>query len=105
MNASNYVKILLRSSAILNIENDDINCLLWLILAHVHPSINSHSNRYSNYSDYISELNIDGFDFSKWLKCSGVHKFEKKNNLSIKVFELSFHQNQTKWNQKFHLLE
>ena len=37
LNGSNYVKIPLRSSAILNIENDDKYCFLWSILAHLHP--------------------------------------------------------------------
>ena len=34
MNGSNYVKIPLRSNAILNIENNDKYCFLWSILAY-----------------------------------------------------------------------
>ena len=37
MNGLTYVKIPLRSSAILNIENKDKNCFLWSILACLHP--------------------------------------------------------------------
>ena len=42
MNGRSYVKIPLRSSAVLNIENDDKYCFLWSILAKLHPCNNSH---------------------------------------------------------------
>ena len=45
MNGSNYVKIPLRSNAILNIENNDKYCFLWSILAYLHPCKNNHPNR------------------------------------------------------------
>ena len=37
LNGSNYVKIPLRSNAILNIENNDKYCFIWSILASLHP--------------------------------------------------------------------
>ena len=49
MNGSNYVKIPLRSNAILNVENKDKYCFLWSILAYLHPCNNNHPNRVSNY--------------------------------------------------------
>ena len=48
LNGSNYVKILLRSNAILNIENNDKHCFIWSILASLHPCNNNHPNRVSN---------------------------------------------------------
>ena len=48
MNRSNYVKIPLRSNAILNIENNDKFCFLWSILASLYPCNNIHPNRVSN---------------------------------------------------------
>ena len=45
LNGSNYVKIPLRSNAILNIENNDKYCFLWSILAYLHPCNNNHPNR------------------------------------------------------------
>ena len=72
-----HVKIPLRSSAILNIENDDKYCFLWSILAYLHPCNNNHPNRVSSYRQYLNELNIEGFDFTNGFKCSDVHKFEK----------------------------
>ena len=47
MNGSNYVKIPLRSNAILNIENDDKYCFIWSILASLHPCNLNHPNRVS----------------------------------------------------------
>ena len=50
-------------------------------------------------------MNIQGFDFSNEFKCSDVHKFEKPNNLSIKIFELSFYQDRNNWKHKLISLE
>ena len=100
MNGSNYIKIPLRSNAILNIENNDKNCFFWSILASLYPCNNSHPNRVSNYKQYFNELNIQGFDFSKGLRCSDVHKFTELNNLSVNIFELNFYQDQNQWKHK-----
>ena len=67
LNGSNYNKILLRSKAILNFENNDKYCSLWSILAILHPCNNIHSKRVSNYKQYFNELNTDGFDFTNGL--------------------------------------
>ena len=37
LNGSNYVKFPLRSSALVNIKNDDKYCFVWSILASLHP--------------------------------------------------------------------
>ena len=100
LNGSNYVKIPLRSNAILNIENKDKYCFIWSILASLYPSNNNHSNRVSNYKQYFIELNIQGFDFSYGFKCSDVHRFNELNTFSINKFELVFYQDQNKWRHK-----
>ena len=87
MNGSNYVKITLRSKAILNIENIYKYCFLWSLLAYLHPSNNNHPNRVSKYKQYFNELNIQDFDFTNGFKCSDVHKFNELNNLSVNIFE------------------
>ena len=46
MNSRSHVKIPLRSSAVLNIENDDKCCFLCSILAKLHPCNNSHPNSF-----------------------------------------------------------
>ena len=100
LNGSNYVKIPLRSNAILNVENNDKYCFLWSVLAYLHPCTNNHPNRVSNYRQYFNELNIQGFDFSKGFKCSDVHIFNELNNLSANIFELNFYQDQSQWRHK-----
>ena len=100
LNGSNYIKLPLRSKAILNIEDNDKYCFLWSILASFHPCNNNHPNRVSNYKQYFNELNINGFDFSYGFKCSDVHRFNELNNLSINVFKISFYQDKIKWRYK-----
>ena len=90
LNGSSYVKTPLRSSAILNIENDDKYCFLWSILAHLHPCEDSHPNRVSIYREYFGELKTDGLEFP--FKTSDVTKLESMKNLAIIIFELQFYQ-------------
>ena len=49
LNGSSYVQIPLRSSANLNIENNNKYCFLWSLLAYLHPCKICHSNRFSKY--------------------------------------------------------
>ena len=48
LNGTSYVKIPLRSSAILTIQNNDKYCFIWSVLASLHPCENDHPNRVSN---------------------------------------------------------
>ena len=89
-----YVKIPLKSNAVLKIENIDKYCFLWSSLSYLNPCEKDHPNRASNYRQYLIELNIQEFDFFNGFKCSDVRKFEKLNNLSNNLFELNFHQDQ-----------
>ena len=100
MNGSNYIKVPLRSNAILNIENNDKYCFLWSILAYLHPCTNNHPNRVSNYRQYLNELDIQDLDFTNGFKCRDVHKFNELNNLSVNIFELNFYQDQNQWKHK-----
>ena len=93
---SSYVKVPLRSSAILNIKNDDKYCFLWSILAKLHPCENSHPDRVTNYKPYFNELNIEGLVFSIGFRCSDMYRYEKLNNLSINIYQLGFDQNKHK---------
>ena len=99
LNGSSYVKILLRSNALIKTKNNDKYCFIWSILANFHPCDNDRPNRVSNYKQYFDELKIEGFDFTNGFKCSDVQKFEKLNNLSINIFELNFYQDTIKWKQ------
>ena len=83
------MKIPLRSSAILSIENDENYCFIWPILVSLHPCENSHPKTVSKYTQYFDESNIRSCDFENGFNCSDVYKFEKLDNLSIDIFELS----------------
>ena len=97
LNGSSYVKVPLRTSAILNVQNNDKYCFLWSILASLHPCENDHPSRVNNYVQYFNELNFQNFDFTNGFKCSDVHRFNELNNLSVNIYELSFYQNGDKW--------
>ena len=105
LNGSNYVKLPLRSNAILNIQNDDKYCFIWSILAYMFAVLNN-SHRVANYKKYFNKLNIEGFDFENGFKCNDVKQFEKLNNLAINIFELYFYQDDNKiWKHKLITLE
>ena len=102
LNGTYYLKIQLRSNAILNIQNNDKYCFIWSILASLHHCENDHPNRVNNYVQYFNELNFQNFDFTNGFKCSDVHKFTESNNLSVNIYELNFYQDGDKW--KYNLL-
>ena len=90
LNGTSYVKIPLRSNAILNIQNNDKYCFIWSILAILHPCENTHPSRVNNYLQYFNELNFQSFDFTNSFKCSDVHRFNELNNLSVNIYEHVF---------------
>ena len=87
LDGSYYVKIPLRSNAILNIENNHKYCFIWSISASLHPCKNTHPSRVNNYLQYFNELNLQSFGFTNGFKCSDVHKFNELNNLSVNIYE------------------
>ena len=97
LNGTSYVKIPLRSSAILNIQNNDKYCFIWSVLASLHPCENTHPSRVNNYLQYFNELNFQSFEFTNGFKCSDVHRFKELNNLSENIYELNFYQDGDKW--------
>ena len=97
LNGTSYVKIPLRSNAILNVQNNDKYCFIWSILSSLHPCENTHPSRVNIYLQYFNELNFQSFDFTNGFKCSDVHRFNELNNLSVNIYELNFYQNSDKW--------
>ena len=105
MNRSNDVKIPLRNSATLKIQNDDKYCFPWSILAHLHAIAESetgHATRVSNYRQQFDGLIIHDFDFTNGFKCSDGHNFiikdvseaaytmgDHEGNLQIKYDDIS----------------
>ena len=100
LNGSNYIKIPLRSNALIKIKNNDKYCFIRSILASLHPCENDHPHRVSNYIQYFHELSFQRFDFTNGFKFNDVHKFNDKNNLSVNIFELNFYQDENKWKHK-----
>ena len=76
LNGSSYVKIPLRSNAILNIQNNDKFCFIWSILASLHPCENDHPNRASKFKQYFNELNFQSFDFTNGFMCTDIHRLK-----------------------------
>ena len=97
LNSTSYVKIPLRSNAILNVQNNDKYCFVWSILASLYPCENTHPSRVNNYIQYFNELNFQSFDFTNGFKCSDVHRFNELNNLSVNIYELNFYLDGDKW--------
>ena len=95
MNDSNYLKLLLRSSAILTFENDKKHCFFQSILSSLHRCNKNIPNRVSIYRQYFIEINKQAFDFSDGFKYNYIHIFEKIKNLSINICETKFYQDQT----------
>ena len=89
----------------MKIENLDKKCLLWSLLAQLHPCEKDHPNGVQNYGQYFNELNIEGFNFTDGIKCSDFQKFEKLNSLSTNMFQLIIYQDQNKWKHKLISIE
>ena len=71
--------------AIVNVKNNDNECLKWALLSALHPiDHGSHPDRVSKYKQYENELNFAGVGFPVTLK--DIPKVEKQNNLAINVF-------------------
>ena len=89
MKCSSYIptrKELLRKQALLNIQNfDDNYCILYVILAHIHPlNREGHPSRHQKHIKFMSELNYEWSEFL--LKITDVPKLEMMNpDISINI--------------------
>ncbi|KAK3735533.1 hypothetical protein QZH41_005010 [Actinostola sp. cb2023] len=72
--------------AVLNVQNDDLKCFLWSVLAAKHPiDRRDQPHRVNHYKPYESELNMAGIDYP--VKIDQVKKFERQNpTTSVSVF-------------------
>ena len=91
LKGSSYIelpKYLQTKKAIINVKNQDNECLKWALLSALHPiDHSSHPDRVSKYKQYENELNFAGVGFPVTLK--DISKVEKQNNLAINVFGYS----------------
>ena len=51
-----------RSQAIINVQNEDQQCLKWALLSALHPTNRNSSKRVSQYARYANELDFSGED-------------------------------------------
>ncbi|KAK3711743.1 hypothetical protein QZH41_018479, partial [Actinostola sp. cb2023] len=72
--------------AVLNVQNEDLKCFLWSVLAAKHPiHWRDQPHRVNHYKPYESELNMAGIDFP--VKIDQVKRFERQNpTISVSVF-------------------
>jgi len=91
-----------KKKAIFNIHNSDSNCFQYSILAALHPINNKHSNRFSYYTKYISELDMTGIATPRlsvvhpeirvpepvnFWQCFGIRKERFNSRIHFKVFK------------------
>jgi len=69
--------------AIINVENLDNACFAWAVVSALYPR-DDHVNSYLNYPHYSHVLDVTDITFPMTL--NQIHKFERKNNLSINVY-------------------
>ena len=78
--------------AVLNIQNEDLKCFLWSILAAKHPvHWRDHPHRVNHYTRYEAELNMQGIEYP--VKDSQLKKFERQNE-DISVSVLGYEQDE-----------
>ena len=91
LKGSSYVDLptyLRKKKAIVNVKNNDQQCLKWALLSALHPvGHGSHPDRVTSYINNETELNFTGVDFPTPL--SQIPKVELQNNLEINVFGYS----------------
>ena len=89
LKGSSYIelpKYLQTKKAIVNVKNQDNECLKWALLSALHP-VGSNPHRVFNYKQYENELNFAGVGFPVTLK--DIPKVEKQNKVTINVFGYS----------------
>ena len=89
LKGSSYIdlpKYLKNKKAIVNVKNDDNECLKWALLSALHP-VKKNSDRVTSYINNETELNFTGVNFPTPL--SQIPKVELQNNLGINVFGYS----------------
>lgn len=77
---------LANKKAIVNVQNQDHTCFMWLILASLHPKQgqDNNPNRVSNNTSYQGELHF--MNIPSPVRVADDPKFEKKNDISVNVF-------------------
>ena len=89
LKGSSYIelpKYLKKKEAIINVRNQDNECLKWALLSARHP-VKKNAQRVTKYKDHENELDFTGIEFPTPL--NQIPNVEHQNNLSINVFGYS----------------
>ena len=70
-------------TSLLNVRNKDQKCLLWSLLAYLHPA-ETHSDRVTSYKQFESDLDMSGITYPVHL--NQIDKIESQNNLAISIY-------------------
>ncbi|XP_076301498.1 uncharacterized protein LOC143219367 [Lasioglossum baleicum] len=70
--------------AVVDVNNKDEACFFWAVVVGVYPA-KAHPSRSSSYPHYKTVLQTEGFQSPMLFK--DIRKFERKNDVSINVFE------------------
>ncbi|XP_061712768.1 uncharacterized protein LOC133521721 [Cydia pomonella] len=73
--------------AVINVQNNDHQCLKWALLSGIFPVVKN-ANRSTSYMQHQNKLKFDGIRFP--VKLSDIKKVEKLNDISINVFGLEY---------------
>ena len=85
--AGSYIKTpdsIENKKAVINVRNSDNKCIIWSILACLHPQ-DKHANRVSKYEKYEKDIKVEGIKFPITLK--DIDKLEKMNNIRINIVD------------------
>ena len=86
MGGSSYIELpkeIKNKKSVINIQNDDHQCIVWCILARKHPQPNN-CHRLNHYKQFIDELNLDVISFPTPLK--DIKKTEDQNTIAINIY-------------------
>ena len=89
LKGSSYIelpKYLKNKKAIVNVKNQDDECLKWALLSSLYPT-HDNPQRVTKYKDHEKELNFADIEFPVTLK--DIPKVEKQNSSAINVFGYS----------------
>ncbi|RVE46550.1 hypothetical protein evm_008785 [Chilo suppressalis] len=90
LRGSSYIDLPLdikTKKAIINVKNNDHECLKWALLSALYP-VESHVDRTSSYIRNQNKLNFKNIRFP--VKLKDIVKVESNNNISINVFGLEY---------------
>ena len=79
--------------AVVNVENSDVYCFLWSIMAALYPA-KTNLNGTNSYPHFDTELKYGGINFP--INLHDISKFEKLNNLSVNVYGIESDENSRK---------